>query len=797
MEVIKKYLFHKPLLTKGSAVFILALLFFGVSVPSGFADAGIFGSIINFAAGSFTALPAFIFLFALQLILTLSSVLALAAGLLLEGVISMPIFFTKCPGASPCFIDTAWGLMRDIVNMLLIVILVVIAFATMLRKQELGATKALIPLIAVAILVNFSRVIVGVVVDVSSLVMGVFLPQITGISALTDSLAAQKDIIMDQLGANSFKISEQVLAIFKTLTLIIFQLAYAFILVLYAVIFLVRFVALWLLTIFSPIAFVAFILPITRKKIFDEWRNQLISWSFMGVSAVFFLWLGKLFSQSIGSYKDTFSSGDVFNQSTALGDFLLEIFPYIFLLIFLYVTFMLALKTNAVGAGMIINAAKKAGGVAGIATGKFAGRMAQRGAMVGGRAAERKLVRPGLRKIAPKIPIVKQWQPGYSKGQYEKMRKTALKGGRNSKEEKRFLDMQKKAGLINVSKNASWDALNDTQKNKVQNNMRSKAAGGAARLLGGGAKKAKQLIGTAGSALTPEERKALAQWGIFGKLKGAKKSDIQKSMGKFEDYSEKDLRTTSKHTRSSPSDKQAAEILLLKKHGEAKDEQGNPRMNSEKKIEIGKKARAAGLGSEVDGSLNDAELDEVYDKDTPERSGAEGRQTAMAAKAVEEDLKNIGNLSETAAQSLLETATNIHTKIAAIRKLSSDNVLDPNDFKKMEESLKSFGQINNVLKHSLQFADPTKISEIMEKMSPQDHRQIDPRIFDSGFEQQLNAWFKGLTVDAYKQVMKSAVLKSKLAGNIRGGGLNLSQNPEVNTYHDDEVKRGRPFNTIL
>jgi multisubunit Na+/H+ antiporter MnhB subunit len=59
-------------------------------------------------------------------------------------------------------------MIRDIANVMLMLILFVIALGIMLRRSEFKNYQALIYLVAVAILLNFSLVICGVLIDISN-----------------------------------------------------------------------------------------------------------------------------------------------------------------------------------------------------------------------------------------------------------------------------------------------------------------------------------------------------------------------------------------------------------------------------------------------------------------------------------------------------------------------------------------------------------------------------------------------------------------------------------------------------
>jgi hypothetical protein len=85
--------------------------------------------------------------------------------------------------------------------------------------------------------------------------------------------------------------------IFKSLVVIgiaciFFAVVTNLVLLIYALLFLSRYLALWILTIIAPIAIVASIFPAGRKHIFDFWLKQFFAWAFIGVLGAFFIFLG-------------------------------------------------------------------------------------------------------------------------------------------------------------------------------------------------------------------------------------------------------------------------------------------------------------------------------------------------------------------------------------------------------------------------------------------------------------------------------------------------------------------------
>ena len=67
-----------------------------------------------------------------------------------------------------------WTISRDWANMLIVIGLIGVAIATMLNIDRYKAQKLLAPLLIVALLVNFSVLFVGLIIDSSTIIMNNF-----------------------------------------------------------------------------------------------------------------------------------------------------------------------------------------------------------------------------------------------------------------------------------------------------------------------------------------------------------------------------------------------------------------------------------------------------------------------------------------------------------------------------------------------------------------------------------------------------------------------------------------------
>lgn len=240
----------------------------------------------------------------------IGSLLVKAAGFLVNLFIKLNFEVAKTP-----FVQTGWQITRDLTNLGFVLIIIVIAIATILRIQQYGAKSTLGKLIAVALLVNFSLVIAGVFIDFSNMLTYFFIKNVTSLGpgemagALATVFAPQKilDIKLekgeeagwtDKLKGLIDAIADPGKALTALLTwiaglffVIVFTLVLAFTLFALAIMFLIRFVSLSILLVLAPLAFLFSILPAT-KKLWNQWWQQFMKWILFAPVASFFLYLG-------------------------------------------------------------------------------------------------------------------------------------------------------------------------------------------------------------------------------------------------------------------------------------------------------------------------------------------------------------------------------------------------------------------------------------------------------------------------------------------------------------------------
>ncbi|GAI48319.1 unnamed protein product, partial [marine sediment metagenome] len=112
----------------------------------------------------------------LQIPLLLANVF-LSMSIAILGVVTSPGFislsYTNPAGNE--FLAVGWALTRDLANIGFVIILVIIGLATALKIREYQWQKTLPLLIGIALLINFTPVILGLIVDASNIMMHFFL----------------------------------------------------------------------------------------------------------------------------------------------------------------------------------------------------------------------------------------------------------------------------------------------------------------------------------------------------------------------------------------------------------------------------------------------------------------------------------------------------------------------------------------------------------------------------------------------------------------------------------------------
>lgn len=306
------------------------------------------------------------------------------------------------PARNPIIAD-GLNITQSFVNMILVLVLVFIALATILRLAGYETKKLLVTFIIVALLVNFAPVICGLIVDFANVTMGFLLgnSQTTGSVFLKRAGDTYDKIkIMQSVSVLVNNPEEMVNRVSQIFVLGIIYFFASLIYGLFALVFLARYIAIWLLVILSPIAFACYILPAT-KKYFSLWWSQFINWCIIGITCAFFLFLAERFAQIA---TPGVANPVITSQPSTAGGLANSILPHFVPLAMLGIGLIYGLQTGAAGATAIIGLGKRTGRWVGKKGTKGVGRFVQEKARL-------KEIAGRISKHVEKAPVARWFLP--------------------------------------------------------------------------------------------------------------------------------------------------------------------------------------------------------------------------------------------------------------------------------------------------------------------------------------------------------------------------------------------------
>lgn len=209
-----------------------------------------------------------------------------------------------------------WKIVRDICNMFFVVIMLIIAFATILRVKEYSYEKLLPKLIIMAILINFSKMICGLLIDVSQVVMltfvnsfkdvaGANLTTILGLDKLTSMETNSNAAASTGSGSPSDVTGWSILGayILALIYVIVAMITIATMVIMLAI----RIVMIWIYVVLSPMAYLLGAFP-AGKKYSSKWWGDFTSNLIVGPVLAFFIWLS---FAALGTGQDTIGKSGI------------------------------------------------------------------------------------------------------------------------------------------------------------------------------------------------------------------------------------------------------------------------------------------------------------------------------------------------------------------------------------------------------------------------------------------------------------------------------------------------------
>lgn len=292
--------------------------------------------------------------------------------------------FIKVPVISNDFVrGVGLAITIPLANIVVFLSLVAIGVGTALRLNGYDARKLLLKLLGVALLINFVPLMCGVLIDITNILMNFFFS--SGNSGLeyfkTQSNMSSATIKGLWGSAKGFADLTGGLLL-ATILLSVFNVLSAIVFVLFAILFLMRYVALWILVIIAPLMFAFMVLPATNGW-WESWSKKFLNWCFVGTIAAFYLYLSQQMIALIAQGNLINSSGPD-TKDLGIVEYLLAAFVPV---AFLYFGFFETLNGGAMGSGAVINMAKGQARRIGSGSKRIAGRAVAGGAKKVGKGA--------------------------------------------------------------------------------------------------------------------------------------------------------------------------------------------------------------------------------------------------------------------------------------------------------------------------------------------------------------------------------------------------------------------------
>jgi len=198
-----------------------------------------------------------------------------------------------------------WEIVRDLSNQFFSLILLAIAIGTILRVESYNVKKMLPKVIVMAVLVNFSLLISGLLIDAAQVVMMTFAAGYKDSPGNLVALFNIADFVTgagSQVGNNADTIEVGLLtSLILALVLMVVATITTLVMV---VVMIMRVVMLWVLVILSPLAYIMAAFP-QGQKYAQQWWQDFTKYLIIGPVFAFFLFLSFAIANSSGQIDHT------------------------------------------------------------------------------------------------------------------------------------------------------------------------------------------------------------------------------------------------------------------------------------------------------------------------------------------------------------------------------------------------------------------------------------------------------------------------------------------------------------
>lgn len=186
-------------------------------------------------------------------------------------------------------VTLGWTITRDLANLGFVLVIIIIAIATILRIEKYGAQQLLLKLVAAAIIVNFSLTIAGFILNFSNVLTNFFLTNAFPEGAkLGTGLAGAFN--PQQYYPTTISAGEILTVLISPLFSVIFILILLMVMIIFLVAIIYRYVVLAFLLILAPLAWLFWIFP-ALSSYFQKWWHKFFQWTFFLPAMAFFIYL--------------------------------------------------------------------------------------------------------------------------------------------------------------------------------------------------------------------------------------------------------------------------------------------------------------------------------------------------------------------------------------------------------------------------------------------------------------------------------------------------------------------------
>lgn len=244
-----------------------------------------------------------------------------------------------------------WKFIRDFFNLFFILILLLSAFATVFQVENFSIRKIFLNVLIAALVINFSFPITRFLIDLTNVPMyyflNIILPGTNGSEAFTR-------IFLASTGMGGIAVASQTEFI-PAFTSFVFMFLFTISLLVLAVLFLVRVIALTLLLVFSPFGFAAALMP-GFQDLGRQWWSKFWNYALFGPAAALMLLVAMRFQNQLATDSTLASFNKVSTSMTAgeaAGNSISLVAFYIIPLVLIWAAIGMANKFSIAGADKV------------------------------------------------------------------------------------------------------------------------------------------------------------------------------------------------------------------------------------------------------------------------------------------------------------------------------------------------------------------------------------------------------------------------------------------------------------